>query len=95
MAEKTPVRINYDGSNNAVGFAEYQTADYIGLEDGGTGATTATGARTALGFEIGVNLQGYDSDLATIAGLSHADGAFLVSNGSALAYQNIDGGTYS
>ncbi len=37
MAEKTPVRINYDGSNNAIGFAEYQTADYIGLEDGGTG----------------------------------------------------------
>ena len=83
MAEKTPVRVNYDGSNNAIGFAEFQSADFIGIDDGGTGATTASAARTALGIEIGVNVQGYDQDLATIAGLSHADGAFIVSNGSA------------
>ena len=35
MAEKTPVRVNFDNSNNAVGFAEYQSSDYIGLDDGG------------------------------------------------------------
>ena len=83
MAEKTPVRVNYDGSNNAVGFAEYQAADFIGIDDGGTGAVTAAAARTALGIGIGVDVQAYDSDLATIAGLTHADGSFLVSNGSA------------
>ena len=39
MAEKTPVRVNFDNSNNAVGFAEYLSADFIGLDDGGTGGS--------------------------------------------------------
>ena len=83
MAQKTPVRINYDANGNAIGFAEFQASDFIGIEDGGTGAITAAGARTALGLSIGTDIQAYDTDLATIAGLSHADGAFIVSNGSA------------
>jgi hypothetical protein len=83
MAEKTPVRVNYDGNGNAIGFAELQSTEFIGIDDGGTGAITASGARTALGIAIGFDVQGYDSDLATIAGLSHTDGAFIVSNGSA------------
>ena len=80
MAEKTPVRVNYDGSNNAIGFAELQASEFIGIDDGGTGATTASGARTALGVVIGTDIQAYDADLATFAGLTHTDGKFLVSN---------------
>jgi hypothetical protein len=83
MSEKTPIRINYDGDGNAIGFAELQADEFIGIDDGGTGATTASGVRDNFGLTIGSDIQAYDTDLAAIAGLTHADGNFIVSNGSA------------
>jgi hypothetical protein len=41
----------------------------LALSDGGTGATTASGARSALGLVIGHNVQAADADLTTLSGM--------------------------
>ena len=84
MAQKTPVRLNFDGSGNLDGFAEFQSSDFISLADGGTGASYGSlGAlRTGIGLAIGTNVQAFDADLTTLSNLTHADGSFIVSNGS-------------
>jgi len=54
----------------------------LAVADGGTGASTAAGARTNLGLVIGTNVQAWDSDLDTIAGLAKTDNNFIVGNGT-------------
>ena len=44
MAVKTPIRYVFDNSGNITEFSEFQSADFIGISDGGTGAITASGA---------------------------------------------------
>lgn len=49
----------------------------LAISDGGTGATTASGARTALGLAIGTNVQAYDADLDTLSGMQTGAAAAL------------------
>lgn len=51
---------------------------------GGTGATSASGARTALGVEIGNNVQAYDAGLQSIAGLTTVANQILYTTGTDL-----------
>ena len=50
----------------------------LAIGDGGTGATSASAARTALGVAIGSNVQAFDAQLTTFAGASATTASALV-----------------
>jgi hypothetical protein len=54
----------------------------LAVADGGTGASTASGARTNLGLAIGADVQAYDAALASIAGLTTASGQIIYTTAS-------------
>jgi len=82
MAAKTPVRGDFDGNGDLLGLSEFLGSEFVDITDGGTGAITASGARTSLGLEIGTNIQPFDAQLIDVAALTPTDGGFIVGDGS-------------
>ena len=82
MAAKTPVRGDFDGNGDLLGLSEFLGSEFVDITDGGTGAITASGARTSLGLEIGTNIQPFDAQLIDVASLTPTDGGFIVGDGS-------------
>ena len=44
MSAKTPLRVVFDGSNNATGLAEFQSGEFVALTQGGLGASLSIGS---------------------------------------------------
>ena len=61
----------------AVDLAATSITGTLAVADGGTGSTSASAARTALGVAIGSDVQAYDADLDTLSGMQTGGAAAL------------------
>lgn len=63
------------GLETTVAAAYHPGGTDVAVADGGTGASSASAARTNLGLVIGTNVQAFDADLSTI-GATYTEGTF-------------------
>ena len=68
VIESTEIAVKLDASS---------ITGTLAVGDGGTGATSASAARTALGLAIGSNVQAYDADLDNLSGCQSGASAAL------------------
>lgn len=82
MAVKTPVKATFSGSN-VTGLAEFQTADFIAVTDGGTGL----GALGSAGQILKVNGAGNALEYGTVEAVLNIDG---MTDGSSITLADAD-----
>ena len=68
-------------TTGTIGTGTWEATD-VGVSHGGTGSSTASGARTNLGVAIGSDVQAWDTQLDDIAALAVTDGNIIVGDGS-------------
>lgn len=61
----------------------------VAVADGGTGSSTASGARTNLGLVIATDVEAHDADLTTIAGLSPSNDDVIQRKAGAWANRTV------
>ena len=85
-ADAITIATTYAGQNTIVTTGTVATGTWaatdVAVAHGGTGSSTAGGARTNLGVAIGSDVQAYDAQLADVAGLAVTDSGMIVGNGS-------------
>lgn len=73
MAAIKPIKVSSTGELQV-----FQTGDFVDIPNGGTGAITAAGARTALGLAIGSAVQAWSAGLDAFSTLGAAAGTGII-----------------
>lgn len=88
-ADSITIASTYAGQNSITTVGTIGTGTWqgtaVGVSYGGTGATSASDARTNLGLAINTDVQAYSANLAAIAGLTSAANALPYFTGSGTA----------